>query len=248
MGGLLRAQTEEALGELVAAGLAHSDGFSGLRALIAPHERQRRARAHVRASSPGIANAGRWTLLDPHPQAGETIAVAQFGPGAKSGSEHEMVEQIALQLLRRYGVIFKRLLEREGAWLPSWYELLRVYRRLEARGEIRGGRFVAGFTGEQYALPGAIDALRTLRKRSPNGTLVSISASDPLNLVGILTPGARIPALYGNRVLFRNGIPIAVRIGGKTRFLDALEAASEWEARNALLRSQIAPPAHVRPN
>ena len=248
VGGLLRAQTEEALGELVAAGLAHSDGFSGLRALIAPHERQRRARAHVRASSAGIANAGRWTLLDPHPQAGETVAVAQLGPGMKSGSEYEMVEQIALQLLRRYGVIFKRLLEREGAWLPSWYELLRVYRRLEARGEIRGGRFVAGFTGEQYALPGAIDALRALRKRSPDGTLVSISASDPLNLVGILTPGALIPALYGNRVLFRDGIPIAVRIGGKARFLDALEPALEWEARNALLRSQIAPPAHVRLN
>ncbi len=248
VGGLLRAQTEEALGELVATGLAHSDSFSGLRALIAPHERQRRARAHVRTSSSGIANAGRWTLLDPHPQAGQAIAVAQLGPGAKSGSEYEMVEQIALQLLRRYGVIFKRLLEREGAWLPSWYELLRVYRRLEARGEIRGGRFVAGFTGEQYALPGAIDALRALRKRSPNGTLVSISASDPLNLVGILTPGTRIPALYGNRVLFRDGIPIAVRIGGKTRFLDALEPALEWEARNALLRSQIVLPAHVRLN
>ncbi len=243
--GLLRVQAEEALAELVAAGLAHSDGFTGLRALIAPHGRRRRARARVHASSSGIANAGRWTLLDPHPQAGETIAVAQPGPGARSGSEHEMVEQIALQLLRRYGVIFKRLLDREGAWLPSWYELLRVYRRLEARGEIRGGRFVAGFTGEQYALPGAIDTLRALRKRSPNGTLVSLSASDPLNLVGILTPGARIPALCGNRVLFRDGIPIAARIGGKVRFLDALEPATEWEARNALLRSQIAPPARV---
>ncbi len=234
--GLLRTQAEEALAELVASGLAHSDSFSGLRAMIIPSDRHRR----LRASASGIGNAGRWTLLesltsDAHP-------VAQPGPANTSGTGQETCEQVARLLLRRYGVVFKRLLEREGAWLPSWYELLRVYRRLEARGEIRGGRFVAGFSGEQYALPGAIDTLRTSKKRDPSGALVSLSASDPLNLVGILTPGARVPALSGNRVLFRDGAPIAVHVGGETRFLDSLEPALQWEARNALLRTRIAHP------
>ncbi|MHB8549549.1 MAG: DEAD/DEAH box helicase [Acidiferrobacterales bacterium] len=244
--GQLRVQAEEALAELVAAGLAHSDGFSGLRALVVPHDRHRPARA----SASGIAHAGRWTLLDLPPPDTGTPAAATPGKAEVSGggSDHETSEQVALLLLRRYGVIFKRLLEREGSWLPSWYELLRVFRRLEARGEIRGGRFVAGFTGEQYALPGAIDTLRALRKKVSSGALVSLSASDPLNLVGILTPGMRVPALSGNRVLFRDGAPIAVRVGGKIRMLDALEPALEWEAHNALLRPQIALPVRAPMN
>jgi len=148
----------------------------------------------------GIAEAGRWTLT---PRPGPATTSAPLDP--------ETVEQIARLLLRRYGVVFKRVLEREADWLPPWYELLRVYRRLEARGEIRGGRFVAGFSGEQYALPEAVASLRALRKEQAHGQLVSVSAADPLNLVGILTPGARITALAGNRVLYRDGVPIAVQ-------------------------------------
>ncbi len=246
--GLLPAQAEEALAELVATGLAHSDGFSGLRALVVPHDRYRHARAYARNFSSGIANSGRWTLLNLPPLSAATLAVSSPGKEDASGSGHEVSEQVARLLLRRYGVIFKCLLEREGSWLPSWYELLRVLRRLEARGEIRGGRFVASFAGEQYALPGAIDTLRALRKKVPSGALVSLSASDPLNLVGILTPGTRVPALSGNRILFRDGTPIAVRIRGETRMLDALEPALEWEARNALLRPKIALPARVPMN
>ncbi len=239
--GLLRAQAEEALAELVASGLAHSDGFSGLRALIIPRDRHRRSRR----PSAGAGNAGRWTLLDP--PTGVAEPMYQQEPRDISACGHEPGEQIARLLLHRYGVVFKQLLEREGRWLPPWLELLRVYRRLEARGEIRGGRFVSGFTGEQFALPGAVDTLRASRKSDRGGTLVSLSASDPLNLVGILTPGARVPALSGNRILFRDGVPIAARVGGDTRLLDALDPASEWEARNALLRPRIAPPNCLRP-
>ena len=137
-------------------------------------------------------------------------------------------------------MVFKRILEREADWLPPWYELLRVYRRLEARGEIRGGRFIAGFSGEQYALPEAVASLRGLRKEKPDGRLLSLSAADPLNLVGILTPGAKIPALAGNRVLYRDGLPIAAHLGGETRFLETLPPKDEWEVRNALIRPALA--------
>jgi len=178
----------------------------------------------------GIAEAGRWTLT---PRPAQDSASTPIDP--------ETVEQIARLLLRRYGVVFKRVLEREADWLPPWYELLRVYRRLEARGEIRGGRFVAGFSGEQYALPEAVASLRALRKEQAEGQLVSVSAADPLNLVGILTPGARVPALASNRVLYRDGVPIVVQIGGEAQFLETLAPGEEWTARNALLRSPLAP-------
>ena len=144
-------------------------------------------------------------------------------------------------LLRRYGVVFWRLLEREAPWLPPWRDLLRVYRRLESRGEIRGGRFVAGFSGEQYATPDAIGALRQIRRQGASGAFISLSAADPLNLVGILTPGAKLAALTGNRLLYRDGLPIASLSGGEVRMLAELDVAAEWEARKALLRAWPAP-------
>jgi ATP-dependent Lhr-like helicase len=223
--GLLKSQAEEALAELVAAGLVNADSFTGLRALLLPVDKQRKLRRR-RAVGFGIEAAGRWTLLH-KPSAATT--------------EPTDVEAIARLLLRRYGVVFKRLLERETDLLPSWYELLQVLRRLEARGEIRGGRFVAGPSGEQYALPEAVASLRALRKEPADGRLVSLSAADPLNLVGILTPGARVPALASNRVLYRDGVPIAVQVGGEAQFLETLAAGDEWTARNALLRSPLAP-------
>jgi ATP-dependent Lhr-like helicase len=147
------------------------------------------------------------------------------------------VEQVARTLLRRYGVVFWRLLTQEASWLPPWPDLLRVYRRLEARGEIRGGRFVAGFSGEQYALPEAVGLLRKTRRQPGSGQWVSLSGADPLNLVGILTPGPRLAALTGNRLIYRDGVPIAVLSGGKVQFLETLDAAAQWEAQNRLLRS-----------
>ena len=155
------------------------------------------------------------------------------------GPAPEAVEHLARTLLRRYGVVFWRLLEREAAWLPPWRDLLRVYRTLERRGEIRGGRFVAGFSGEQYALPAAVGALREIRRKAPSDALVSLSGADPLNLAGILTPGAKLAALTGNRVLYRDGLPVALLAGGEVQFLEPLEPATEWQARIALLRSAM---------
>ena len=146
------------------------------------------------------------------------------------------MEHVARTLLRRYGVVFRALLLREDH-LPPWRELFYVYRRMEARGEIRGGRFVTGFSGEQFALPEAVGALR---KAAGGGQeeLVSISAADPLNLLGVITPGDKVPALSGNRVLFRNGVPVAVQSGDDIRFLQPVESKSEWEIRNLLIRRQ----------
>ena len=231
--GLLRTQIEEALGELVVAGIASSDSFAGLRALLVPSNRRRPIgtnRRRRRASSHDIEDAGRWALL-----------AHDSEPGESSAEGTPVIEQVAWSLLTRYGVVFKRVLERETT-LPAWRDLVTVLRRLEARGEIRGGRFVAGPTGEQFALPEAVTRLREIRRKSASGTLVSISGADPLNLVGILSPGARLPALLTNRVLYKDGNPIALQVGKEVRFLERVEADIEWDTRNALLRKRIPPP------
>jgi ATP-dependent Lhr-like helicase len=124
--------------------------------------------------------------------------------------------------LRRYGILCRELLTREPS-APPWRELLQVLRRSEARGEIRGGRFIAGLTGEQFALPEAVDAVRTLRRKDASGRYVRISACDPLNLVGILTPGPRIGAVLGNRILYRDGVPVAAVEAGQVRSLAAVD-------------------------
>ena len=176
-----------------------------------------------------MEDAGRWAL-----GAGARAA-------ASANTSEAAVEHVARTLLGRYGVVFWRLLEREAPWLPPWRDLLRAYRRLEGRGEIRGGRFVAGFSGEQFALPEAVGALRENAPaqgyRHPRVDL----GRDPLNLVGILTPGPRLPALTGNRLLYRDGVPIAMLSGGEVRFLEELDPAAEWEANKALLRARFAP-------
>jgi ATP-dependent Lhr-like helicase len=238
--GLLRTQVEDALGELVAQGLVNADSFGGLRALLVPSDRRRsldnrgldRSRRLRRTALFGIEDAGRWALARRKRQA----SAAAPPEGA---DDPEIVEHVARTLLRRYGVVFWRLVAREPDWLPPWRNLLRCYRRLEARGEIRGGRFVAAVTGEQFAAPEAIGLLRDMRKREGAGALVSLSGADPLNLVGILTPGARLPALTGNRVLYRDGVPIALLAANEVRFLEALDPDAQWSARAALLRRQV---------
>jgi ATP-dependent Lhr-like helicase len=222
---LLRPQAEEALAELVALGLVTSDSFAGLRALLMPADRKRRSR-RGRALF-GMEDSGRWALAR-RPRAAAAPAHAD-----------DIVEHLARTLLRRYGVVFWRMLDREAAWLPPWRDLLRVYRRLEARGEIRGGRFVAGFSGEQFALPEAIGPLREVRRKPGSGEWVSLSGADPLNLVGILTPGPKLGALTGNRVLYRDGIPVALLAGGEMRFLEELDEAAQWQARKMLVRGAI---------
>lgn len=154
----------------------------------------------------------------------------------RGGAATEAVEHVARVLLRRYGVVFWKLLEREAPWLPSWRELLRVYHRLEARGEIRGGRFVEGLVGEQFALPEAIGALRAVRHRPLAQQLVCVSGSDPLNLVGTVLAGDKLPALAGTRVLYEDGVPVAALVANKPQFLLDADGASQQRWRNALLR------------
>ncbi len=183
--GLDKRELHEALWELVSGGRVTCDGFAALRALLD-------------AKAPGAS--GRWSLLRP--------AEAELpAPRALLGAPPEWMEKLAAQYLRRYGVVFRDLLQREPR-SPPWRELLQIYRRLEARGEIRGGRFAQAFSGEQFALPEAVEALRAVRRIPKTGEeRVSLSACDPLNLAGILTPGARVPAFAQNRVAYLDGIP-----------------------------------------
>ena len=205
--GQLRTQTERSLGELAGSGLVTADSFGGLRALLAPSDKHKRRSRHRRPAYE-VDTAGRWALLR------DDAAV----------DDGKRVEEFARALLRRYGVVFRALLARESR-LPTWRELAGVYRRLEARGEIRGGRFVSGFGGEQFALADAVGRLRAVRKLDKSGELVALSGADPLNLVGIVTPEARVAAITPNRVLYRDGLALAALEGGELRRL----AASEFD-------------------
>ena len=213
---LLPAFVERGLAELAGAGIATADSFAGLRALLAASEKRRGL----------IETAGRWALL--------------------RNEKSDDVEAIARTLLKRYGVVFRTILQRESQ-LPPWRDLVRVYRRLEARGEIRGGRFVAGFGGEQFAAPDAVGRLRAVRKSEKIDELVVLSAADPLNLVGILTPEARVAAIHRNRVLFRDGLPIAAVEGGQVRRL-ADSSLEEPQLRTLLARRSLRhpPKLHLR--
>lgn len=228
---LLPSQVEEALGELVALGLVNSDSFGGLRALLVPADRRRPtardARRKRRIAIFGMQDAGRWAMV-------------RRSRSDTQGTDP--IEHVCHTLLRRWGVVFWKLMEREADWLPPWRDMLMCLRRLEARGEIRGGRFIAGFSGEQFALPEAIGLLREARRKPQSNELISLSAADPLNLIGLLTPGGKLPSLTGNRVLYRDGLPIALYVGGEIRFLEQLEPKEQWDARNALLRRQIPAP------
>ena len=184
----LKSEVETALWELVAAGLLTADGFDNLRALIDPKRRSGQGRGRSLRPRHSV---GRWSLLDSGP----------LRDRAKS------LEAICGMLLRRYGIVFRELLTRESI-LPKWREMLITLRRLEDRGEVRGGRFVSNFLGEQFALPVAVESLRATRHEQPTGEIVTVSAADPLNLVGIIVPGERVSANSGKLVAFRDGLPV----------------------------------------
>jgi ATP-dependent helicase Lhr and Lhr-like helicase len=225
--GLLPTQVELGLGELAGLGLVTSDSFAGLRALITPASKRKPltgARRRNRTAPHGIESAGRWSLLS----------------GTATGREEGTTELLARTYLRRYGVVFKRMLTRESG-APPWRDLLMIYRRLEARGEIRGGRFVAGMPGEQFALPQAVGELRAIRRLDGGGRLIGVGAADPLNLTGILTPGERIPGLTSNRILYRDGVPVLAREAGNIHPLLADEAEPSPEMLNALVRKASTP-------
>lgn len=250
---LLRTELEDALGELVAAGRVSADSFAGMRALLMPAAkreaaRHRRVRRHALN---GIEDAGRWSLARTSDQitlsasrTNDASAVTLPRPGELDA---EAIEHVARTLLRRYGVVFWKLLEREASWLPPWRELRRVYQRLEARGEIRGGRFVDGLVGEQFALAEAIAPLRAVRKRADANALVCLSGCDPLNLVGTVLVGDKVPALASSRVLYRDGVPIAALVAGKVSPLIALSPAEVQLAQQALLRHAMPPVGHTLP-
>ncbi|WP_278452970.1 DEAD/DEAH box helicase [Stutzerimonas kunmingensis] len=225
---LLRSELEDALGELVAVGLVNADSFAGLRALLAPASKRSRTARRSRGGAfiGGMDDAGRWALVRKSGAGEEEARTPAF--------DAEALEHIARVLLRRYGVVCWRLLAREADWLPPWRDLLRVYHRLEARGEIRGGRFVEAVAGEQFALPEALGLLREVRKRPLAGEMLAVSAVDPFNQLGTLLPGARVPALAANRILFRDGLPVAVLAAGKPQWLVELDEDAQREARRLL--------------
>ena len=229
--GMLPVEVEDALAELVALGMVNSDSFAGLRVLLLPSGRRGKPGSYAvrrkrRLALFGMADAGRWALVR-RPAAGV--------PDRRD----EAVEQIVRTLLRRWGVILWKLLGREATWLPPWRDILMCCRRLEARGEIRGGRFIAGFSGEQYASPEAIGLLRDVRRKPNEGQYVSLSAADPLNLIGIATPGARLASLAGNRLLYRDGLPIATFVADEVHYLEEVPEKDRWEIQTALLRRHV---------
>jgi ATP-dependent Lhr-like helicase len=182
----LKAEVETGLWELVAAGLVTADGFDNLRALIDP--KRRSGQGSGKASRPRHS-AGRWSLLSP----------------LQGEDPQRALESVCRMLLERYGVVFRELLARESI-LPRWRDMLITFRRLEDRGEIRGGRFINGFIGEQFALPIAVESLRAMKSIQLTGETVTISAADPLNLAGIIVPGERVPAISGRNVSFKDGV------------------------------------------
>jgi ATP-dependent Lhr-like helicase len=199
----LKAEIETSLWELVAAGIVTADGFDNLRSLIDP--KRRSGQGSGRTARPRH-NAGRWALLHTD----------------QAAERNRALEATAWMLLKRYGIVFRDVLARETN-LATWRELLPAFRRLEDRGEVRGGRFVDGFLGEQFALPVAVESVRAERKFPLSGETITISAADPLNLLGILLPGERVPAISGKTVSFRDGV--AVTSGTQTLSLDQVAAA-----------------------
>jgi ATP-dependent helicase Lhr and Lhr-like helicase len=207
-----------------------------MRALLLPPEKlapfadTERKRRHRAVTS--LEAAGRWSLLRPWDEA----AVAAQGPSA----HEEAVESFARALLHRYGVMFRKLLDRE-AMKVTWYDLSRAYRRLEARGGIRGGYFVGGVSGEQFALPEAIAMLRAVRKSTASGSIITISGADPLNLTGTLSPGLRVSAVTANRILLKDGVPVASLEAGNILPLTPDLKELDPEAERMLIIGSLSP-------
>ena len=242
MTGLLRSQLEEALAELVAWGIVTSDSFAGLRVLIAPSSKRPGGRGGRRHRSRSVEAAGRWSLVE------QTISHQAALSGDSPGNDPIVPvqnfpiepEQIAVALLDRYGIVFRALLIREHRSLPHWRELARAFRRLEARGEVRGGRFVNGFSGEQFAWPEAVERLREFRNpddQTDTSRPVIVSAADPVNLHGITTPGDRIAAVSANRLLYKDGVSIAQLVAGEFHWQLSPDPATEWSTRQLLIRN-----------
>jgi ATP-dependent Lhr-like helicase len=229
--GLLPSQMEDALRELAALGLVSSDTFAAVRAIDKGADKARstyrryvKTKVH-RAASP----IGRWSL---------------FPGGLQPIDRAEQIERWCRLLLARYGVLFRDLLVREYA-APPWWELVRTLRRLELKGEIRGGRFISGVAGEQFAVESAVSRLRDLRDATPGDDWSLISAADPLNLSGILSSGARIPAMHKNALILQRGRCVATKVAGRIEFLAEIDASQQMLMRKSLQVGRKLQPAPV---
>jgi len=212
--GLTAAAVAQAIAALTTAGLVTSDGFAGVRAVIRTLQPQPERFAGRRGAAADMT--GRWSAIS-----------------TSAEDRERALEMQARALLERYGVMFRRLLVRETN-AATWRELTRVYRRLEARGEIRGGRFVTGASGEQFALPEAVDQLREIRRSAADGRIIAISAADPLNLIGALTSGDRVRAVTSTRIAYRDGVAVAVREGEYVRPLSEVDTSAAADIATAL--------------
>ncbi len=237
--GLLKAQLEQGLAELVSNARITSDSFTGLRALLTPNSKKpSNHRKRGRRAMFGVEDAGRWSLLE----------TAKAASDSESSKKHwdvlsdTQLERLIGIYLQRWGVLFRALLERE-LFAPPWRVLLAALRKMELRGTIRGGRFVSGVGGEQFAFPETVDALRKFQsdKRDGKPSYYSISAVDPLNLLNLILPNRKLSRLTKNRVLYENGIPIAVLETDKVSFLKDVEPAAQWNLQQALIKKNFPP-------
>lgn len=237
--GLLRAQLEQGLAELVSTARISSDSFTGLRALLTPNKKKPSShRRRGRRAMFGVEDAGRWSLLEN----------GKSQPKETSNSRHwdvldeEQLERLIGIYLQRWGVLFRGQMDRE-LFAPPWRVLLAALRKMELRGTVRGGRFIAGVGGEQFAFPETVDTLRKFSKKQVGTTpkYHSLSAVDPLNLLNLILPSRKLPRLGKNRVLYEDGIPIAVLESDQVRFLREVEPNAEWNLRQALIKKNFPP-------
>ena len=237
--GLRKSQLEDGLAELVSLGRVCSDSFTGLRALLTPH--QNRSGVYIKGSRKaifGLEDAGRWSLLQTF-----TGANAQRKPRGEAGLDDEQLERLATIYLQRWGVVFRALMEKESL-SPSWRALLAIYRRMELKGTVRGGRFISGVGGEQFALSETIDSLRKLknaRETSASASHYCLSATDPANLINLILPTRKLARLAGNRVLYRGGVPIALMESGEIRLLRQMGEEEQGQARQMLTERTFPP-------
>lgn len=240
--GLLKTRVEQGLAELVSFGRATSDSFTGLRALLTPEDRKpgNRSRRGRRAMF-GIEDAGRWSLLT-------TVTAAGVEDTERTGQElsDDQFERLVHVYLQRWGVLFRKVLERE-TFAPPWRVLLRVLRRLELQGAIRGGRFITGIGGEQFAYPDTVDELRrSARSAAAQGSdaameYVALAAADPVNLLSLMLPDSRLPRLASNRVLFADGVPLATLQGAQVSFLREVTPDRQWKLQQLLQQRNFPP-------
>jgi ATP-dependent Lhr-like helicase len=240
--GLLRAQLEEALAELVSLGRVSSDSFTGLRALLMSSKHKNRAhRRRGGRTMFGLEDAGRWSLLDTFQQEHSEPAIADKAPGQVL--DDEQLKRLVAIYLQRWGVLSRAVIDRESL-APPWRVLLPVLRRMELQGSLRGGRFIAGIGGEQFAEQDSVEALRKLNKEQQNADrpYYCVAAVDPVNLVNLLLPARKLARLAGNRVLYQGGIPVAMLEAGEVHFLRKTESDEQWSLQQMLLK-RVYPPA-----